>query len=772
MPFVEREPLRQRIDRARQLPVDSALEIARQIAGALTLAHLQGVVHRDIKPENIMLSGDAALVTDFGIARAVTAAAGNRLTSTGIAIGTPTYMSPEQASGDEIDGRSDEYSLACVLYEMLTGEPPFAGPTIHAITARKIGHQETSVTLLRESVPAHVGEAIHRALSPVPADRHASVAHFAEALKRHASRETTIDGGGSRTRRARWERPLWAAAGASLALVAAFAAQKVSARDESAGFPSIRMSVTLPGETSVTRGPGYNSSSVALSPDGRTLVIAGSDSGGQRLYNRPLDRLEATSMAGTEGGSSPFFSPDGKWVGFFAGGKLRRIPLEGGGAAIDIAAVENAVFLSGASWGPDDRIVFSNGVSNPLYVTSVSGGDVSQLTHLDSGEAGHKQPHFLPDGRTIVFESAGRIHAVDVSSGRRASLIQGQSPRYAKGRLIFSRGVSVLSVPFDQSGLKITGRAEPLVDGAAGDRDFVSHYAVSSEGTLAYLRGATTHDLVLVDPGGVEQQLVAKSLAHQNPRFSPDGFRIAVATGNTHSERSDIWVHDLQSGAASRLTFDGGRAPVWTPDGGSITYSRLGDHQGIYTKRADGRGEATRLLALDQFHWLVGWTPDARTLLYGMIVNRSESSINALTDGANRIVVGPGSIWGGRLSPDGRWLAYYTMEAGRFQIYVTPFPAARERWLITTEGGRDPSWGPRSDELYYVTSGRLMSARLDLAGGVRVISRRQVADSFAPPLYDDYHVHPDGRTQVHVRPHAESNREVVVVINALGDVDS
>ncbi len=771
MPFVEGESLRQRMNRDKHLPVDHALEIAKQVAGALAFAHSQGIVHRDIKPENILLSGDAALVADFGIARAVTAAGGDRLTHSGIAIGTPTYMSPEQATGDqELDGRSDEYSLACVVYEMLAGEPPFSGPSIHAITARKIDHREAGVTLLRDSVPQSVGEAIHKALSPVPGDRFPTVAQFAEGLRERGTTYSATERLDAKPRSQRWERPLWIVAGAALALMAVFATRQLTARDASPRSSLVRMAVVLPADARITRGPGYNSSSVALSPDGRTLIIAGSSVNGQRLYKRPLDRLDATPIAGTEGGSSPFFSPDGAWIGFFAGGKIRRIPIEGG-AAVDVAPVEGENFLSGASWGPDGRIIFAAGIGGPLYVTSVTGGNVTPLTTLAPGDGSHEHPEILPDGRTVLFQSGSRIHALDIASGRRSDLVTGQSPRYASGRVIFSRGIVILTAPFDRSRLEITGAAEPLIDGAAGDRGYVSHYAVSRGGTVAYLAGATTHDLVLVAEGGTERPVLTEPMAFQNPRFSPDGFRVAVATGSTNSDRMDIWIHDLRNNEASRLTFDGGRAPVWTPDGESITYSKLGDNQGIYTKRADGRGDAQLLRTVKAFHWLVGWTPDARTLVYGQIDGRKESSLLALTDGQTRVIVGPRSIWGGRLSPDGRWLAYYEREDGRFQVYVTSFPVARERWLISEDGGRDPSWGPKDNELYYSSGDRLMSARLDTSSGVRVIRRRQVLSSFAPPLYDDYHVHPDGRTVVHVRPHAESDPEVVLVLDALGQVD-
>jgi serine/threonine-protein kinase len=775
MPYVEGESLRQRLDRERQLSVDDALDITRQAAAALAYAHARGVVHRDVKPENILLSGGEALVADFGIARAVTAASGDRLTDTGVAVGTPAYMSPEQASGErDVDARSDVYSLACVLFEMLAGEPPFTGPTAQAITARKLSSSAPNIALLRESVPPAVGDTVRKALAPVPADRYASATQFAEALRltgataRPPYREPATRGG------RRWERMLWLALGAAAALLVALGARYWPTREADDPPVPIRMTISLPEGVKVTRGPGYDAPSLALSPDGYTLVIAGTSATGQRLYARRLDRLETTPLDGTEGGSSPFFSPDGAWVGFFAEGRLRRVPVAGG-AAVDIATMQG--FPGGASWGADGRIVFASGAREPLYTVDAGGGDAEPLAQVEKGESGHGFPELLPGGRTLLFQSPGRIHAFDMTTRRRAALGPGTSPRYAAtGHVIFGRGATLLAAPFDEARLELTGPVVPLLQGVenTGTGSGALHYALSRGGTLAYVPGAAVHELVLVGADGKEQLVTQEPRRFENPQFSPDGRRLAVATSRRAGENADIWIHDLDSGGESRLTFDGGRAPVWTPDGRAVTYSKLGEKQGIYTRAADGRGDAEQLIAVAEFHWLIGWTPDRRTLAYGVMEpakdNQTLSSIMSLADGETRRVVGPGSIWGGRLSPDGRWLAYYTMEAGYFQVYVTPFPAGRARWLISEEGGRDPGWGPDGREIYYRSGDRLMAARLDTTAGVRVLDRRLVLAPFAPPLYDDYDVHPNGRTLALVRPRAESGHDVVLVLDWFSDV--
>ena len=488
-------------------------------------------------------------------------------------------------------------------------------------------------------------------------------------------------------------------------------------------------------------------------------MIAGSDKEGQRLYRRPLDCLEPVPLAGTERGSAPFFSWDGEWIGFFADGRLKRIPAAGG-APVDIAAAPG--IPGGASWGSDDRIVFAFGETSPLYVVSAEGGTSDTLKGVSNG----RHPEVLPDGRTILFESGGWVHAYDRQTGQSQQLVRGTAPRYADGHVIFSRGTTLLAAPMDLTRDKPLGTVFPAADGVAvelpgsgGGR----HYTISRSGALAFVPAADAYALVVVDPKGVERLVTAHQRSFENPRFSPDGRYVVVATRIRQDEPTDLWRHDLETNAATRLTFGGGRAPIWTPDGARVTYSRLAEPAGIYTKRADGTSEPELLFPTSVFHWLVGWTPDATTLVYGFI-KEGISSIEARSGGPPRIVVEPQSTWGGRLSKDGRWLAYYLLENGTFNVYVRPFAGGHAQWQIGE--GTDPAWAPDGNEIYYRSGPRLMAAALDKSSGVHVRSRRVVIDPFLPPLYDDYDIHPKDRSIVLVRPaNRTQGREVTMVLN-------
>ena len=773
MEFVEGESLATRLERHGRhgLPVDEALRIAKQIALAIEAAHERGIVHRDLKPGNIMIRPDGTVkVLDFGLAKPFTDHPGATATTAtvtaagaAVAVGTAAYMSPEQARGAEVDRRTDVWAFGCVLYEMLAGLRAFGGATASDATASVLTREPDY-----EALPPQVDGSVRRVLRRcLQKDARSRLRDIGDARLEIDEALATLDAtaadraplaGPGRIRPSR-ARSLWIAAGALATAVLALFTWNTRARHEDASEQPtpIRLSTTLPAGVSVTRGPGYTSS-VAMSPDGRTIVIAASDAEGQRLYRRTLDRLDPTPIAGTEGGSCPFFSWDGKWIGYFAYGRLKRVPA-GGGAAVDIAAAPG--YPSGAIWGPDGRIVFAYSAGARLQVVPAEGGPVEPLM----GDRYGRHPEVLPDGQTVLFERSGDIQAYDRPTGAVTTLVAGTAPRYANGHVIFSRGSTLLAAPFNVeetsvgAAIAVTERVAVELPGSGGG----PHYAISRTGALTYVPAPDAYELVVLGADGGEHVIGQPQRSLENPRFSPDGRYVVVASRRTDDEAADLWLHDLHTDAASRLTSDGGRAPVWS-DTRTISYSHLGEDQGIYTTRVDGGGGSTPLLPLQDFHWLVGWTPDRSTLLYGLMLEGYEtSSIMAHSNTQSRTVVEAGSIWGGRLSRDGSWLAYYVLNSGTFEVYVTPFPDGGTRWLIAD--GTDPSWAPDGSELYYRSGPRLMAARLDKASGVKVLARRIVIDPFLPPLYDDYDIHRDGRTLVLVRPvNPAQGREVVTVL--------
>ena len=588
-------------------------------------------------------------------------------------------MAPEQAEGKPSDRSIDVWAFGVVLFEMITGEPPFRGASTQA-TLRAVMTADPPW----ERVPPALQPLVRACLERDRWKRLRDVADYRFLLAAPAAAVRA---------RPSPVRPVIAVAVLVAAVLAFFAGQSRSQAGEPSGPASpIRLSTMLPDGVSVTRGPGYTLS-VAVSPDGRTIVIAGSDKDGQRLYRRSLDQFESTPIAGSERGSSPFFSWDGKWIAFFADGRIKRMPVDGG-AAIEIVVVPG--FSSGASWGPDDRIVFAYGADSLLHVVQVEGGKAEPL--FINGPPG-RQPEVLPNGRTVLFEAAGSIHAYDRQTQAVTRMLPGTAPRYVDGHVIFSRGLTLLAAPLNLQTMS-TGTAVPVAAGVAAELPGSGggrHYAIARNGTLVYVPAADAYEMVVVDPAGGTRVIGQPQRSLENPRFSPDGRSVVVAARRRDDEAADLWLHDLQGGTATRLTSDGGRAAIWNSDGTTITYSHLGERRGIYTTRVNGAGAPVQLLPLKPFHWLIGWTPDRSALLYGVMSDGKGSSIAAHGAGQSREVVEPGSIWGGRLSRDGKWLAYYVLNAGAFEVYVTPFPRQDARWLIAE--GTDPSWSPDGREL-------------------------------------------------------------------------
>ncbi len=596
MPYIEGETIRDRLNRETQLGVEEAVRITVEVADALDYAHRHGVIHRDIKPENLLLHDGRPMVMDFGIALAVSAAAGGRMTETGLSLGTPHYMSPEQATADkEITARSDVYSLASVLFEMLAGVPPHEGGSAQQVIMRIIAEPAKPVTELRKSVPPNVAAALARALEKVPADRFATAKAFAEALQNPAFTTAGVAAGGRAAAPAWYRSPLIVGLGVvSIGLAVALAAVLWRAQDAPSRLaPAIQF--PLSADPAVRVGTRYTRP-FAVSPDGRTIVFrASTDSTEPQLWVRQVGDPDAHPLAGTDGAMNPAISPDGGWVAFVDGRALRKVRLAGG----EISTLATIGTYSAAlAWVSNDEILFEQlGAGTlPIERVSAAGGQPTPAVSPDSsvGETWLRRPFVVPGSDVVVYASAverapeGGLSAYRLSDGRRAHLgIPGIGALgYLDGHLIYSRvDGTLMAVPFEASALR-AGAPVELSPRVFSNGSIGTAVGLSSGGTLVYQAAATAARarLELVDTTGKTVPLRGQfSLFDQPPRFSPNGRLVAVADGRSGQVRrgqnpsGDLWVVEVATGVATRLTTDGSvSAHAWMPDGRHLVFVSAG----------------------------------------------------------------------------------------------------------------------------------------------------------------------------------------------------
>ncbi len=767
MPYVEGETLRRRLDRERQLPIADSRRIAREVAEALDYAHRHGVIHRDIKPENILLHEGRALVADFGIALAVRNAGGARITETGLSLGTPQYMSPEQATGErELDARSDVYSLGSVLYEMLAGEPPHAGPTTQAIIAKIITDKPRPITELRETVPATLAVAVHTALAKLPADRFASAAEFAATLARPEAAR-----GEAAMSRPRRPRASLLAAFVGAAVAALAVGWLLGRRDGhgAAALPPSRLAILAPG----LGGSGGSSLQrhLALTPDGATVIfVAGGPDGYNRLMRQALDATGATPIPDSRTGTgNPVVSPDGRWVLGAAYGERQvyRYPVEGGlGEALPIQAAG----LSSFAWDADEAIWFTVGGSTGL--ARLGPGDDSVTQPFGKRTDGMQLQQILPDGRFALMTrrptgtGSGPALTFDLRTGEQAPLLT--TPvvelRYAAGHLVYVLPNGALqAAPFDPRKQRITGPAVTIATGVSVTGTVIAQVAVAPNGTLAYIP-EEPRSLVFADRTGNARAAVGALHNFHAPKFSPDGRRLSVDLSS--ADGRDVWILSLDEGTLSRATYDrDGHDAVWTPDGRSITYlsSRAGP-LGVYRKRPGGAESAESLLASPALGYTGTWLQDGSALLTtGVNLRPSSGSDVAIVRNGGRgpiepLIASPFNEAYPALSPDERWVAFVSEQSGRAEVYVRPFSGDGDQVQVSLAGGSEPVWRPDGRELFYRTQGegepKLMVATVRTEPQFTVTSRRAlfpVGDIAGGAPHANYDISPDGRTFVMVR---------------------
>ena len=712
MPLVTGETLRARLERERQLSVTEAVRIAREVAGALDYAHRQGVIHRDIKPENILLHDGQAQVADFGIALAVQSAGGQRLTQTGLSLGTPQYMSPEQATGERtIDARSDIYALGAVTYEMLTGEPPFTGPTIQAIVARLMADEPRPLVVQRKSIPHHVEAAVLHALEKVPADRFASAAEFASALDLAnvpANRTTGV-------RASKRPSPvpliaLGALAAASVAVAAWGWLRPTPQRDV------VRYRLTVDSVPAVKDWTGE----VAISPDGALIVRSGGPGGA--LLMRRRDELSFTTLGGTEGAAGPFFSPDGTRLGYHLNGALRAIPVAGGPPTV---IADSLTTPEAAMWGTDGMI-YRGAIGGSAWVIGRAepraGARLEFVTVLDTaaGELNHLHPELLPDGKTLLFQVSYRngkqaIAATEVGTRPHTVVVEGARARYASsGHLLYTTSDGKLwAVSFDLGTRTTSGTAIQVGDRIPATIVGPVDFAVSQSGTLVYSVEDTERrrELTWVSRSGTRAPLDSTWKGEfSSPVLSPDGSRVAVTL--REGGQSYIWVKSVAGGNATKLMMERRNLvePAWTPDGRWISYlvsTGAGNTGDVWRQRADGSGGAERIFHMPRLVSEQVWAPSGGVLIArtptGTLGNGDILMTRPGVDtAATTLIASVGADYSPIVSPDGKWLAYVSNESGRLEVYVTPFAQpGSAKWAISTGGGTSPRWSGRGDEMFY-----------------------------------------------------------------------
>jgi len=722
------------------------VRITTEVADALDYAHRQGVIHRDIKPENILLHDGRPMVADFGIALAVSAAAGGRMTETGMSLGTPHYMSPEQATAEkDLTNRSDIYSLGCVLYEMLAGEPPHTGGSAQAIVMKIVTEDVQPVAELRKSVPPHVAAATAKSLEKLAADRFESAAKFAEALANPAFTLPTAPGtavipeAGSDWKQ-RFALP-FAAFAAVMTVLFVWAVSRPQPPK-----PVSRYSIALFSDKAAAALQGFPVAlGAAIAPDGSAIVYADFVGDQLQLVLKLGNDLVRTPLAGTGGGAVPFFSPDGRWIGFVADGKLRKVP-SGGGAAITLA--DSAQPLGG-TWLDDGTIVFV-GSNFGLRRVNEAGGDVEVIVSPAELGRGAGLPRGLPDARGVLFTAcpspACTISGVYVYDARadtvRLLFEEAFGVWYVPtGHVVYARSAGGLfAAPFDLRALEVTGAAIPVLENLQPPE-----LTFSQEGTALYVLGEVVavgvHEVVWVDRAGRATPVhpgwtFQSGGANWGMALSPDQERLALKIQTDLG--SDVWIKQLPDGPLSRFTFDDGedRMPRWTADGQYVTFLSIrGDHLlDLYRRRADNTGEAELLVDYERTLAQGFYSPNGEWVVLrtaGVPGVRGGRDILGLRPGIDTIpvplVVTENDEQAPAVSPDGRWLAYLSDETGRNEVFVRPFPDTdRGKWQVSEGGATAPLWAHNGRELFYMSADRNMMVAEIQAGPPFSVGQRRV----------------------------------------------
>jgi eukaryotic-like serine/threonine-protein kinase len=798
MPYVTGETLRARLERERQLPIDDALRIAREVADALGYAHTVGIIHRDIKPENVLLQRGHALVADFGIALAVQQAGGARMTQTGLSLGTPQYMSPEQAMGERgIDARSDIYALGAVTYEMLSGEPPFTGPSVQAIVARIMSEEPRGLTQQRKAVPLGVEEAVLRSLEKLPADRFATAADFAAALTNGTPASSRRRSG--HTVRSATRTPLFAF-GAIALIMTTVAAWSLLLRPPASrrpgNGPTYETAIVLPDSTPLAyigAGPlGVGTPAFAVSPDGGTLVFVGQAGATTRLYVRPLDASSVSVLPGTDDAYAPFFSPDGQSVGFFAGGTVKRTNIKGGATV----ALAELVLPYGAAWLADGRILILAEEGRSLVAVPSAGGAPNAIgpqplplrvvfpeplpgdsAVLASTIDSHLAVVSTTSGRTELLGPRGPIPLDSVTE--KTELFSGTNPRYvASGYLLYhSLDGAVMALPFDPISRRALGAPVPALSGVRLESIWgAGQLAVTRDGTLIYARGENGRLNRLVwrdDRGNVDTLAAFGRGDYGYMDLSRDGTRLLVRVCTSQGTCAPHLL-SLREGVQVSLRADIPSASRARPLGW-WDQERVFDY---LVRRPGASSVQATIVYSPESRARSDSLPGVRVLDVApdgaVLFERSDSLYVALSatdlasgDARGGILLPEPDAWGHQLRKGGEWIAYTarSQQAGEYVVFMARTVPPFEHWRASPRGGEEPVWSPAGD-LVYREGNRWMSVALPNAAGARPgVARFLFTGPYLNVLGRSHDIAPDGRHLLIAGPTQVTTSTLTVVTN-------